>query len=909
MIETWADLAASLARLKDNSGYSYAEIARLSGRVISKSTAANLAKGLTRPVRATLVGYLIGTKVPPEEHAPYLEALGRLKAPPVPPPGPEPSPAAMLGPYLEYLRQRWMYLDLSILSDVAASADQRGTRRTMAHQFVEPHLGPLSSPQDPIPASAAFASSPTFAVVGEPGTGKSTLLQHMAWATAEACAAGDRLRVPFLIQVGDLVGWNWAEDRDTFPFGYIMQEASATGVPVAADELQELLNTGACLFLFDGIDEAGPSTAAMLLKRIRGLVSVINARHPGNQVVVSTRPTYLDLLADLFDIYWLDGFSWREVEQFARRWEQLAPGAPTRRRTLLGSVSDPRIRRLMTRPLYLTIVALLHDGRHGVAVEQRDDIFRLLTDHMLRRDQHKGAQHLDIAAATRTRRLRLEEMALWMQNTSGADEFTLTAPDMEDRLVEYLVVHNEMDADKANREAEAFLHWCVDRSGFLTLNRRGYHFQQPLVQQYLASCALLHDLMDSGAPAERLTEIAVARADDPHWAEVILFLASQLPKTPATRLVAGVGSARTGYDDLSRRGVLTAVRIMAECLEVGRDVRLATLGALWNELDVGAVRQSRQRLSGSWRRVYREGLALLPTLRGTESEEDAVLWLVSRTAPERPPVVRARAFELLGALGSARQEALEALLEALRAGEDPTVQDNARRALAGISRSQERALAALEALAGDEARDRTRREHAGRALMQLRRRFDVTLRLGLTARSASKAKHFLKDWLRVAREGANDPYSTWHAEVPTVLDALREARRDGSETVRALAGRLLTAVGEDMHLSETRRTPSGPLRPAETPAPGIYAGEIRHYWPGVAAAVIAVARTFEVGAELRIVSPESRQNNGTPTDFRQRLASIQVEHESVQQAFAGTHAAIRVMEKVRPGDRVYVVES
>jgi hypothetical protein len=926
-VTSWAELADGLAALKIQSGRSYAEIARAAGRAghaISKGTAENLSKGKGRPNRMTLQGYLHGNGVDAAGREAWLRAWSRLASAergrrPVPERRPRMradrlQDGPVLRPYLEYLCQRWKYLDLSILSHLAASPEQRGFRRTMADQFVEPHLTPVGGMHDPIPASVIHGRSPMAAVVGEPGTGKSTLLQYMAWMAADASVTSGRLRVPFLIQVPDLMSWDWAEDRDVFPFAFVAQEAVETGLRMSAGDLHELLAVGACLFLFDGVDEAGPDMAATLLKRVRSLVIAIKTRYRGNHVVVSTRPTFLDPLVDLeLDTYWLDGFTWPEVEQFARKWEHSAVGMPATRHSLLTSVRDPRVRRLMTRPLYLTIVALLHDGQHGLAVEQRDDIFRMLTDHMLKRDQHKGARHLDIAAPTRTRRFRLEQMALWMQHQADSADFALSVNDIEDRLVDYLVSVEELRPSEATREAEAFLQWCVHRSGFVAVYQRGYSFQHPLVQQYLASCALYRDSEDAGVVGDTLTPMAVARANDPHWTEVILFLASQLNKSAATRLVAAVGSARAGYEDLSRRGVLTAVRIMAECHRLSRDVRQATLQALWNELDVGPLEQAGQHLSGSWRRVYREGLTLLPTLRGTDAEDDAVTWLVSRVSPAQPSIVRARACELLGALGSGDERALTALLAALRAGEEPTVQDNARRALANIGRSQESALVAIEALATDESADPVGRWHAGRALMQVHRRYDLSLRLGLAAPSHSRVRHFLQEWLRLARDGAADPYSSWDDDLAAVVAVLTEARRTAAPPVQALAGRLLEAIGADGRARPASRGYDGKAEPAGpasgAAASGLFAGEVLHYWPRAGAGVVGLVRTLEVGAQLRITSPESRRGGGTPADFRQQLESMEVEHERVREVAAGTHVAIQFDQQVRPGDRIYVIDS
>ena len=47
---------------------------------------------------------------------------------------------------------------------------------------------------------------------------------------------------------------------------------------------------------------------------------------------------------------------------------------------------------------------------------------------------------------------------------------------------------------------------------------------------------------------------------------------------------------------------------------------------------------------------------------------------------------------------------------------------------------------------------------------------------------------------------------------------------------------------------------------------------------------------------------------GHTTDFEMDLASMQIEHNNVTQARAGESVGIKVPERVRRGDNVYVVE-
>jgi putative protease len=62
---------------------------------------------------------------------------------------------------------------------------------------------------------------------------------------------------------------------------------------------------------------------------------------------------------------------------------------------------------------------------------------------------------------------------------------------------------------------------------------------------------------------------------------------------------------------------------------------------------------------------------------------------------------------------------------------------------------------------------------------------------------------------------------------------------------------------------------------------------------------IDLTGVLKVGDRIRI--------RGHTTDLEQVVASIQIEHESVQEAKAGDRIGVKVSERCRDGDHVYLV--
>ena len=78
-------------------------------------------------------------------------------------------------------------------------------------------------------------------------------------------------------------------------------------------------------------------------------------------------------------------------------------------------------------------------------------------------------------------------------------------------------------------------------------------------------------------------------------------------------------------------------------------------------------------------------------------------------------------------------------------------------------------------------------------------------------------------------------------------------------------------------------------------------GKVTHYYTNISVAIVEVSDTIKVGDRVRI--------QGATSDFEQEVTSMQIEHEQVQEAKPGQVIGLKVDQKVREGDKVFVVES
>src|SRR5215472_2100379 len=88
--------------------------------------------------------------------------------------------------------------------------------------------------------------------------------------------------------------------------------------------------------------------------------------------------------------------------------------------------------------------------------------------------------------------------------------------------------------------------------------------------------------------------------------------------------------------------------------------------------------------------------------------------------------------------------------------------------------------------------------------------------------------------------------------------------------------------------------------PVRGPAPGeVRVGAVTHYYSHIMVAAVKLEVALSVGQMIHVV--------GHTSDFRQRVDSMQIEHEQVPEAIGGDEIGLRVVQHAREHDVVYRV--
>ncbi|MFH0980976.1 MAG: NACHT domain-containing protein [Planctomycetota bacterium] len=457
-----------------------------------------------------------------------------------------------------------------------------------------------SAPSEGQAIDDLLADSLRLVIVGEPGAGKSTLVQYIAWKAARRELRLKDDPVPFVFTVRSLD----FDDMPT-PRGFMAYCARQLDTERSATFVEEVLRSGRALILLDGLDECqappleeinrrrSPAEETQWDKVLNWLEEFLKAHgDQGNRVVVTSRPAGYTrgLLGDRehgFAEAAIMPLGERDREVFVRNWCRAAErSAGTGESTaadhraqeqaddLLGRIArTPSIRLLAGTPLMLSVLSIIHRYRGQQLPERRVELLSEYVDVLLyewRKAQGLQASVIGDLDAVRQRML-LQPLALRMLE-DGKAEFP------RERVEEVFRKHLP-EIQQTPERAPEILATIRDRTGVLIERRPGvFAFSHLVLQEYLAAEEAVRGGLDP----------LLTHADDPGWQEVIP-LAAGVAKT----------SQETFIRSLLHKGhILLSGRCASAAERVDEGVRKEVVQALVEKLPQEAVQRGLLEIGG-----------------------------------------------------------------------------------------------------------------------------------------------------------------------------------------------------------------------------------------------------------------------------------------------------------------------
>jgi len=386
--------------------------------------------------------------------------------------------------------------------------------------------------QERVPALKAVATYSKLMILGKPGCGKTTLLQHIAMQ----CNQGELLpdRVPIFIRLK-----NFAEDAteasDFSLLNYIRQEFCKNNI--SAYQFETLLHHGKVLILLDGLDEVQEEERGEVLKQIRKL----SEEYYNNHLIVTCRIATQQYRFEGFTDIEIADFDSSQIEAFAQKWfvivgknsreQGLAKAAQFMQKLQLSE--NWLIRELAKTPILLNLVCCVFHAKSDFPTKRADLYKQGLEILLVRWDEARGIKRDEIY-----RQLSLPQKIKLLSQiatiTFEQGHYFFAQSQIQQYIADYLstLPNAQTDPEVLQLNSEAVLKSIEAQHGLLVERARGiYSFSHLTFQEYLTARNFVVN-SDSHSLEKNLDQL-VSHMTEPRWREVFLLVAGMLENVDA----------------------------------------------------------------------------------------------------------------------------------------------------------------------------------------------------------------------------------------------------------------------------------------------------------------------------------------------------------------------------------------
>ncbi|HEY9619453.1 MAG TPA: NACHT domain-containing NTPase [Crinalium sp.] len=414
-----------------------------------------------------------------------------------------------------------LYINVNILEDIPSQqwlelADlQRFTPQGGSSQ-----LGTVSQTQ--MAGVKAVEIYSKLRVLGKPGAGKTTFLQHLAIRCNQGSFAANR--VPIFVSLRDFADDSRAADELSL-LSYIFDEFRTSSISDSS-VLETLLQEGRVLLLLDGLDEVLEQDCKAVVNEIRRL----SEKYQQNLFVVTCRTAAKTLNLRRFTDVEIAPFTHDQIVAFAQKWFTTLTKTPfqagqaqanqfVQQLSLLENIS---IRSLAVTPLFLHLACWMfhHQGKFPT---KRAEFYKQCLELLLSKwDETKGIERDEMYhGLLLPQKLKLLSQIATVTFEQG--HYFFERQSIEQQIGDYIrdLPNAAIEPEELQLDSEEILKAIELQHGILAERAQGiFSFGDQIFQEYFTARRIVasQNLQASNHALEQL----VSHMTEPRWREIFL---------------------------------------------------------------------------------------------------------------------------------------------------------------------------------------------------------------------------------------------------------------------------------------------------------------------------------------------------------------------------------------------------
>lgn len=399
-------------------------------------------------------------------------------------------------------------------------------------------LRPVLEVVDEALKSSAAGAVRRLVIIGDPGSGKSSLIRYLAvrWAGIAEAALRDTQPVPLVIELGAYGRWRCDQRKDFIRF---LEEGPGWHSWPLGLLARLLAQPGRVVLLLDGLDEVFD---AKLRVDVMDDIQRFSNDFPHLPILVTSRVVgyQAQRLRDAeFRHFMLQDLDLQQITDFLQRWHEVtfddpAQAAPKRERLQKAVRESKSIAMLAGNPLLLTMMAILN--RNQELPRDRSDLYAQASRILLHQwDTERTLKDFpgisnDIGLREKTDLLR--RIAAHMQAAPGGLKGNLIDGTTLTRLIEdYL--QDELHIDQSRAAARAVVEQLRLRNFILCfVGADSYAFVHRTFLEYFCAADFVHQFnVAKTLDIEGLIALFDQHCREDEWREVLRLICGQIDES------------------------------------------------------------------------------------------------------------------------------------------------------------------------------------------------------------------------------------------------------------------------------------------------------------------------------------------------------------------------------------------